>query len=450
MSEYPTPWQRKTLWTSITAIAVAVLAALAVLLIWITGQVLGFLQPLLIPVAVAGVMAYLLEPVVKKLCAFGMSRLRAVLAVFAGLTVVAALVVIWVAPTVYQQGVRLAGKLPGYIDSAESQIQDFSEKYAPKFGLPALPFWNDAGEADEPATDGTNAGTNAGTPPGETTADTDRTSQAEGAESAPRGESAETALIGSPYEPITEEAMEWIRSKAPSMVAGAFRFIRKSVGGFLGAFGFLLSLILVPVYLFFFLKDTPKISESWSQYLPLRASRFKDEVVGSLAEINGYLINFFRGQLLVSMINGVLTGGALLVMGLDFALLVGLLVAVLGLIPFIGILLSWLPAVLIAAVQWPGEWFQPLMVTVIFIVVQQLEGLFISPKIVGDSVGLHPMTVIVSMIAWSLLLGGLLGAILAVPLTATLKVLLKRYIWEKKVLATTKTNANEKAVPDDG
>jgi predicted PurR-regulated permease PerM len=57
--------------------------------------------------------------------------------------------------------------------------------------------------------------------------------------------------------------------------------------------------------------------------------------------------------------------------------------------------------------------------------------MFIAPKIVGDSVGLHPLTVILSVLAWSLILGGLLGALLAVPLTATLKVLLKRYFWDK-------------------
>src|SRR5581483_8660298 len=64
--------------------------------------------------------------------------------------------------------------------------------------------------------------------------------------------------------------------------------------------------------------------------------------------------------------------------------------------------------------------------------VQQVDGLFVTPKIVGESVGLHPMTVIVSVFVWSLLMGGLLGAILAVPMTATVKVLLRRYVWERR------------------
>jgi predicted PurR-regulated permease PerM len=68
--------------------------------------------------------------------------------------------------------------------------------------------------------------------------------------------------------------------------------------------------------------------------------------------------------------------------------------------------------------------------------VQQVDGLFVTPRIVGERVGLHPVTVIFSVFLWSLLLGGLLGAILAVPLTATAKVILKRYVWDRTIAAT--------------
>jgi predicted PurR-regulated permease PerM len=75
------------------------------------------------------------------------------------------------------------------------------------------------------------------------------------------------------------------------------------------------------------------------------------------------------------------------------------------------------------------------LVTLIFILANNIDGIFIAPKIVGESVGLHPLTVIISVLAWSLILGGLLGAILAVPLTATIKVLLKRYFWDRPASA---------------
>jgi predicted PurR-regulated permease PerM len=131
----------------------------------------------------------------------------------------------------------------------------------------------------------------------------------------------------------------------------------------------------------------------------------------------------------------------LLLIGLDFGLLIGVLLCFLGLIPYLGIMLCWVPAVLIALVHgssWliPASpwWLFPLAVTVIFVLVHQFDGLFVTPRIVGESVGLHPMTVIASVFVWSLLMGGLLGAILAVPMTATIKVVLKRYVWQRRFL----------------
>ena len=101
-------------------------------------------------------------------------------------------------------------------------------------------------------------------------------------------------------------------------------------------------------------------------------------------------------------------------------------------IPYLGIVLCWVPAVLIAAAQW-GDWTHVLLVTAVFFFIQNLEAIFIAPRIVGKSVGLHPMTVIVSIFVWGLLIGGLLGPILAIPLTATLKVLLARYVWGRRL-----------------
>ena len=83
------------------------------------------------------------------------------------------------------------------------------------------------------------------------------------------------------------------------------------------------------------------------------------------------------------------------------------------------------------------------MVTIIFIGVQNLEGLFYAPRIVGNSVGLHPMTVIVSIFIWGLLIGGLLGPLLAIPLTATIKVLLARYVWGERLREQVMENIEE-------
>ena len=219
-----------------------------------------------------------------------------------------------------------------------------------------------------------------------------------------------------------------LQRQLPYLSEKIWALVKQSIGGFLGVTGFLLSLVMVPIYLFFLLKESPAIERRWREYLPLRNSPLKDEVAAVLLQINSYIIAYFRGQLLVCLIDGLLIGAILFLFGLNFAPLIGALVVVLTMIPYIGIILCWIPAVLIAAAQW-GDWAHPLLITGVFVGVQYFESIFIAPKIVGDSVGLHPMTVIVSIFIWGLLIGGLLGPILAVPLTATAKVLLARYVW---------------------
>ena len=146
--------------------------------------------------------------------------------------------------------------------------------------------------------------------------------------------------------------------------------------------------------------------------------------------------------------DGILIGTTLTLIGLNFAAVIGCMVVVLTMIPYIGIIICWIPAVLIAAFQW-GDWTHPLLVTLIFIIIQNLEGLFYAPRIVGNSVGLHPMTVIVSIFVWGLLIGGLLGPILAVPLTATIKVLLARYVWGERLRKETMEAIEEVPVVEE-
>ena len=438
-SQFPTAWQRKVIWSSLTALALVSIGGIAVGLIWLLSRVLGFLQPILIPFAIAGVMAYLLHPAVCKIVSLGTSRQRAVLFVFALVLISFVGILLWVVPAISEQSVNLARRVPGYTHRLTELAVVLAEDVRVKYGVRILPQLQPSSDSVSP-----------GAPPADPTIKVMDPDTADPVARIPRlgpGPTALPPVTGSDPEQINDlQALitgDWLKTTLPTVLRNTWNLVRSSVGGFLGVFGFLLSMIIVPIYLYYFLIESRNISESWGDYIPLRASAFKDEVVSALAEINGYLIAFFRGQLLVSMMNGVATGILLVIVGLDFGLLVGLLLCLLGLIPYLGILLCWIPAVIIATVQggagtWiPTDswWLFPLVVTGIFAIVQQIDGLFITPRIVGESVGLHPMTVIVSVFVWSLLMGGLLGAILAVPMTATVKVLLKRYVWERRFMA---------------
>lgn len=123
-----------------------------------------------------------------------------------------------------------------------------------------------------------------------------------------------------------------LQTQLPALTEKLWTVVKTSVGGFLGITGFLLSLVMVPIYLFFLLKEGPGIERRWKEYLPLRASPLKDEVATVLMQINNYVIAYFRGQLLVCLINGILIGTALTLLGLNFAPLIGVLVVILTMI----------------------------------------------------------------------------------------------------------------------
>ncbi len=453
--EYPTPFQRKTLWTGITALSLVVIAAIAVGMVWLFTSVMGVLQPVFVPLAVAGVIAYLLYPLVDKLIARGLPQKKASVVVFLSFLAASGLVITAIAIPVTRQAAQLVRDFPAYIQKFEQTLDNSSAKLRAEYSdhalIGSLVEWlpdpapaQEAGETD-PESPGADAGPATIAAPDTAEAAVDVAAPALPASEAATDPIAEDKEKVATFEPgnIRSQILEQV----PVVGRKVWDFVRRSIGGFLGAFGFILGLALVPIYLFFFLREAPHIRATWSDYLPIRSSLFKDEVVGTLTEINGYLIAFFRGQMVVSLIDGLITAVVLSILGLKFGLLIGVLVGILGIIPYLGIIMCYVPAVIIASVQGANHdwymahgaawWVLPLIVTIVFIAVNNLDGILIAPKIVGESVGLHPFTVIFSVLFWSLLLGGLFGALLAVPLTASLKVLFRRYIWEKRVKPAT-------------
>lgn len=432
---YPTAWQRKMMWAALTAAFMVLLVGIVGSVLWAAAKLIAFLQPILIPVALAAILAYLLDPVVTHL-ARGMSRGRAIALLFAIAFLAIATFLAWLVPTVSLQSANVARELPNYTNKARDQFVDLIYRYNLTFGAPPT-------EKAKPA------------PAAKRFVDWLLASPRQTPAPAPAAEPSPELLepsvqstppremIGPPPSKLSsaerQHIQEWVekqlpnlQSQIPNLADKFWTLLKTSIGGFLGITGFLLSLVMVPIYLFFLLKERPAIQRRWKEYLPLRNSPLKDEVASVLTQINSYVIAYFRGQLLVCLVDGILIGAALLLLGLNFAPLIGLLVVFLTMIPYIGIVICWIPAVLIATAQW-GDWTHPLLVTVVFFGVQNFEAIFIAPRIVGNSVGLHPMTVIVSIFIWGLLIGGLLGPILAVPLTATLKVLLARYVWGRRL-----------------
>lgn len=408
----------------------AIIACLGVAAIFVTAKILGLLQPVLIPLALAGILAYLLEPVVRwvrrrRLFGRAPSRIQAILFVF--LIATAAMVMLGI--SVIIPASRDLGELfdnrAKIIADARSAYVRFHDKlvsFEKIIGLHSEEKHEPPVDKQKPAADEQSSEPGAVNPaPGSTGTEESAASLEPSAN--------DVNLPGQAESQLWNEFVQWLKS--PETGQSVLRFLGKAVDGFFGAIGYIVGFFLVPVYLFFFLKDAPKIRNQWRNYVPVRQSKFKEELVSLLDEVNGYLIAYFRGQVLVSLIDGAITGIILAFLGLDYALVIGVSLAILGVIPFVGIILTAIPAILIAAAQTSGP--APLVVALVFIMVQQVDGLLIQPRIIGNSVGLHPLTVIFSVLLWSLLIGGILGALLAVPLSAAVKVMFRRYIWEQKI-----------------
>ena len=442
-TRYPAEWQQKAIWAAISALAISFLIFVFIAVVWIMANVISFLQPILIPVAIAAILAYLLDPVVTRMAAGGLGRTKSIILLFAIAGLALAAVGTWLVPAIGMQSHNLAKELPQYTVKARDQVVEWIYRYEQTFGTTS--------KSRAKATSGI-VNWLLGSTPAPTLKPSPKPTAAP-EEAAPVPSPSATPLLeeiapapsklGEPerhrIQDLVEKQLPNLEGQLPNLAEKVWGIIKKSIGGFLGVTGFLLSLIMVPIYLFFLLKQRPAIQSRWKDYLPLRQSRLKDEVAEVLLQINSYIIAYFRGQLLVCLVDGILIGATLSFLpppGLNFAVLIGCLVAILTMIPYLGIVVCWIPAVLIAVAQW-GDFTHPLLVTLIFIVIQNLEGLFYAPRIVGNSVGLHPMTVIVSIFVWGLLIGGLLGPILAVPLTATIKVLLARYVWGERLRKET-------------
>ncbi|MES2982847.1 MAG: AI-2E family transporter [Verrucomicrobiota bacterium] len=441
--KYPTRFQQRTIWSAATGTAMLVLGSLLVGLVWLVGQIFGFLQPVLVPLIVAGIVAYLLDPVVRLLEKRGLSRLWSVIGVFIAILCVVTLLVAAVLPAIQggRKFFRQIITMPAPIESVETvEIVDGEEVEIPEPEPNLVPALARSLHRlrNEHHNDPIGWGLTEIKPDGE--------------------------AIPIDTEAQSPESLDFfwqtragktLYTYKDELIQMGTRWLSVGSSKIIGFLGLVLGMIMVPVYLFFFLKDSVSIREHWHDYMPLRDSRFKTELVTTLQEINGYLVSFFRGQVLVGIIDGILVGIALFFFDLPYALLIGVFMAILGIIPYIGNILCLIPACIIAylhaqsasdSIKIPFDlepWPYVGCVILIFAGVQQINSLVTAPKIVGDSVGLHPLTVIFSMLFWSVVLGGFVGALLAVPLSAAVKVIFRRYFWDKKIRESETESVSE-------
>jgi predicted PurR-regulated permease PerM len=377
---------------------IAVFAALvvgALLFVWALGDIFA-------PVFAALALAYMLDPFVTRLEARGWRRKRAVLAIFAA--------------AVFLIVAMLAAAVPFIVRDVSFAVSAAGARL------------DEAGAVDEstePEGAGGAGGEDKGAAPASAGADDEgAASRDPGADDGlggkltralRRSETMSGILDWAKDRRLTDRAFVWLQENARLVAEQTLSAARGGIAFLfrLGWLGFMV--LLFPVYLYFFMVGLGELKTKAFAVVP---PAWRSKVESMAHEFGVALSGFFRGRLVVSLAIGVFTATAFAFVGLRFGVLLGLAIGVASLVPFVNIVFL-VPALLIAPVQFESFWW----VAIVFGLYAAGQGLdpLLTPYLMSRGTGLHPVTIIVSLLVWGRLLG-VVGLLIAVPLTAALKI----------------------------
>ncbi len=218
--------------------------------------------------------------------------------------------------------------------------------------------------------------------------------------------------------PTVRRMVDGLTAEAQGMIGQALPSLKAAGVGALGVFGFVAHLAIVPIYLFFFLLSRGEPTRHLGEHLPFLTEDVRKDVIFLVREFIAIVVSFFRGQLIIGLIMGALLALGFSLVGLRFGLFIGLFLGVLNIVPYLGTMIGLSIALPLAFLQPGGGWSLVGLVLTVFVAVQLLESWLLTPKIMGDRTGLHPVTIIVAIFFWGTALNGIFGMILAIPLTA--------------------------------
>ncbi len=218
--------------------------------------------------------------------------------------------------------------------------------------------------------------------------------------------------------PTIQRLADTLTDQAQALVAHALPSLRATGGGMLGLVAFGTHLAIVPVYLFFFLLSRSDPTQKLRGQLPFLPASVRDDVVFLTREFIAIVESFFRGQLVIGLVMGVLLALGFTLVGLNFGLILGLMLGVLNIVPYLGTIVGLGVALPLAFFQPGGGWKLVGLVLLVKIVVQCIESWVLTPRIMGERTGLHPVAIIVAIFFWGTAFGGVGGMLLAIPLTA--------------------------------
>jgi predicted PurR-regulated permease PerM len=331
----------------------------------VIGALLWVLKPVFAILAASAGFAYILDPWADWLERRGLSREAAIGVIFSTLLTGAALVLLLFVPSFVRQGEEIWARLG-------PSIRNLDESLAPTLA------WI-----------------------------SDKTGQ-------------DVALDLTDFEDL---ATGWLAENADKAQEYGTNVVRGLFTQGLGVVNTILNLTLMPVFVFYLLRDWDRMVTAIGELVP---PAYRPRVTRVATEVDRRLSAFVRGQITVSAIMAVLYSAGLLLVGIDLAVAVGVLSGALFIVPYLGTAVGVVLASVLALMKFGLGW-ELLQVAVVFVVVQGIEGYLLTPRIVGEQVGLSPLVVMVALIVGASLMG-IWGMLLAIPITAVLSVFAAEWI----------------------
>lgn len=213
-----------------------------------------------------------------------------------------------------------------------------------------------------------------------------------------------------------------VRANLPQALQRSYVFVSRTIGG---TITFVLGLVLIPLMGFYFLIDAEKFKRAFKLLFP---RTYNERIETTIWQMNLMLGRYVRGQLTLSLIMGTLVAIGLSVLGVKYALLLGIISGIAELIPMAGPIIGFVPAGLLALAM--GPW-KLVFVIIYYALLHLFENNFLVPRVMGKNMDLHPLTVIVAMMIGAQVFG-LVGVLIALPATAAAKIALNVLVYRRE------------------
>ncbi|MDK7722303.1 AI-2E family transporter [Peptoniphilus lacrimalis] len=330
------------------------------------------------------IFAYVIDPIVNFLERKGIKRPFGVIIVYITTLIVFAILLVTVIPKTITEITNLLASLPPMIDSMSRGLTKFFYKLAEDYNINLPPSFLNmlSGTTD--------------------------------------GVSKSAKLVTNSQDPLTNMFNSFsnaITNILDNVQKSALDSLRSVVVKLYGLVTSTLKIVLVLIFSFYFSIGKEKYLKSFKKSIP---NKYRDDVNYLAVRINTSLQQFIRGRLLLALFVGFLTMIYLLILRVDFAIVIGMITCIADIIPYIGPFLGFVPAVLFAFMDAP---LKALWVSILFIIIQWAENNILAPKLIGDSTGLNPLAVLISIIIGGGIFG-IWGMVVSVPLVSIILILL--------------------------